>query len=210
MVDLAKIDTIIFDLGEVIVDLDPAAVINQFGKYSPVEATAEMKELIVNSPELILYETGKITEEEFLVKMNKLLNSQMTMEQFEAAWNLMLKHIPQRRLNLMKSLGKTHQTMILSNTNGIHQRKFDQMIGEATNEVGMHSFVEIAHYSHVIGLRKPEPECYNYVIDHSQLKPEKTLFLDDNPHNIKAAKLLGIQAVQVEFPDQIFEIIGHG
>ncbi|MEQ8337186.1 MAG: HAD-IA family hydrolase, partial [Cyclobacteriaceae bacterium] len=61
-----------------------------------------------------------------------------------------------------------------------------------------------------IGLRKPEASCYNYVIDHSQLKPERTLFLDDNRANITSAQSLGIQAVQVKYPDQIFQITNHG
>lgn len=211
MADLAKIDTIIFDLGEVIVDLDPVAVIQRLAKYADVSPTAAMREVIVNSPELIAYETGKIDEEAFLGRMNKLLKSNMTLEEFEGAWNLMLKAIPVKRLDLMKALGKTHRTMILSNTNAMHQRRFDQMIYDVTQEEGMHCFVtHDAHYSHVIGYRKPENDCFNYVIDHNQLNPKKTLFLDDNPHNIEAAKSLGIQAIQIKYPDQIFEILSNG
>tara|TARA_Y100001972_G_C7660631_1_gene333167 strand:- start:1417 stop:2055 length:639 start_codon:yes stop_codon:yes gene_type:complete len=212
MIELSKIDTIIFDLGGVIVDLDPVAVIEKLSKHAGVDLGPmdKMKEFIVSSPILIQYETGKSSEEQFLTDMNELLKANMSMEEFEEAWNLMLGNIPEKRLNLMRSLGQNFNTMILSNTNGIHERKFDEMVNEATGEEGMHSFVHLAHYSHKIGLRKPEVSCYNYVIDHSQLKPERTLFLDDNMANITSAQSLGIQAVQVKYPDQIFEIINHG
>ncbi|MBV6640386.1 MAG: HAD family phosphatase [Cyclobacteriaceae bacterium] len=212
MTDISKIDTIIFDLGGVIVDLNPVGVIERLTKYSGVKLgpMEEMKEFIVNSPVLIQYETGKSTEEQFLSEMNELLKANMTQQEFEDAWNLMLGDIPEKRLNFMRSLGENYQTMILSNTNGIHERKFDEMVNKATGEEGMHSFVHVAHYSHKIGLRKPEASCYHYVLDHSQLKPERTLFFDDNKANIESAQSLGIQAVQVKYPDQIFEIINHG
>ncbi|MEQ9218373.1 MAG: HAD family phosphatase [Cyclobacteriaceae bacterium] len=212
MIELSKIDTIIFDLGGVIVDLNPGAVIEKLSKHAGVDLGPmdKMKEFIVSSPILIQYETGKSSEEQFLTDMNELLKANMSMEEFEEAWNLMLGNIPEKRLNLMRSLGQNFNTMILSNTNGIHERKFDEMVNEATGEEGMHSFVHLAHYSHRIGLRKPEASCYNYVIDHSQLKPERTLFLDDNRANITSAQSLGIQAVQVKYPDQIFQITNHG
>ncbi len=212
MVELSKIDTIIFDLGGVIVDLNPVSVIENLSKHSGVKLgpMEEMKEFIVNSPILIQYETGKSSEEQFLAEMNELLKANMSKQQFEDAWNLMLGDIPERRLNFMRALGENFQTMILSNTNGIHERKFDEMVNAVTGEEGMHSFVHLAHYSHKIGLRKPEASCYHYVIDHSELNPERTLFLDDNLANITSAQSLGIKAVQVKYPDQIFEIINHG
>ncbi len=210
MVDLSKIDTIIFDLGGVIVDLNPDGVIRKLSEYVDVSPSDEMRELIVNSPVLIQYETGKTSEEQFLLEMNELLKGNMSMQDFEEAWNLMLGDIPSKRLQLMKDLGNRFQTMILSNTNGIHERKFNEMVNEQTGEEGMHSFVHLAHYSHKIGYRKPEAICYEYVIDKGQLNPERTLFLDDNVKNISGARELGIKAVQVKYPDQIFEIVGNG
>ncbi|XOV94732.1 MAG: HAD family hydrolase [Bacteroidota bacterium] len=210
MVDLSKIDTIIFDLGGVIVDLNPDAVILEFAKYVDVVPSDEMRDFIVGSPALLKYETGKTSEDQFLLEMNGLLKTQMTMSEFEYAWNLMLGDIPIKRLNLMKHLGENFQTMILSNTNGIHERKFDEIVNAHTGEKGMHSFVHVAHYSHNIGLRKPEASCYQYVLDQSNLNPSRTLFLDDNAKNIEGARTMGINAFRVEYPDQIFEILANG
>lgn len=207
MVDFKNIKTIMFDLGEVIVDLNPKAVIDKMSEYVDIDPALDMKEVIVNSPLLIEYETGKISEEVFLEGMNRLLKSSMKMDQFVGAWNLMLKQIPEERLDLVQRMGEKYQTLILSNTNGIHQLKFDEMIRSQTGREGLHTFVETAHYSHHIGERKPDDACYHYVIKSSHLDPEKTLFLDDNPFNIASAKRLGIQAVKVDYPDQIFEIL---
>ncbi len=47
-------------------------------------------------------------------------------------------------------------------------------------------------------LIKPDPAIYQRLLSRYDLKAEECLFIDDNPKNIKAAKALGIHAVQFE------------
>ncbi len=200
-------DTVIFDLGEVIIDLNPQAV--EDGLYAASNKAMDYKELIVSSPLLQLYETGKISENKFREGMMDLLDVSFTAQQFDQIWNLMLGEIPLRRLELMERLKSNYQVMILSNTNPIHERQFDEMVGAQTGGKKMSDMVHFAHYSHDLGNRKPDKEIYLQVIAEHQLTPGKTLFLDDRPDNVEAARSTGIDAVQVEFPDQIFEILSH-
>lgn len=44
------------------------------------------------------------------------------------------------------------------------------------------------------GITKPEPEIFLRMIERHHLEPERTLFIDDNPRNIAAARSLGLQA----------------
>ena len=200
-------DTIIFDLGEVIVNLDSQAVISRLMSLSE-NKEVDFKKLIVTSPILQLFETGKISEAEFRKEMKALLNMQIPDNEFDEIWNAMLKSIPRNKLDLMKTLQSSYRVLILSNTNIIHQRKFDEMVGEIAEGRKMSDFVDFAHYSHDLGYRKPNPDIYKEVIDRHDLIPKRTIFLDDRPENIESAKSLGIEAIRVEYPDQIFDILG--
>ncbi len=201
-------DTVIFDLGEVIVDLNGHAVIEGLKAISN-KHDVNYKELIVSSPLLQRYETGKIDGEAFREGMLSLLEMELSHAQFDDIWNAMLGDIPLARLELMDGLGKNFQTMILSNTNAIHELKFDVMVGDLVPGRKMKDFVHHAYYSHDIGYRKPDPDIYRFLINKHELDPSRTIFLDDRPENIESARGEGIEAIQVKYPDQIFEILGY-
>jgi 2-haloacid dehalogenase len=52
-------------------------------------------------------------------------------------------------------------------------------------------------------MRKPFPEFYQLTLNRFNLQPERTLFIDDNLRNVKAAENLGIQAIRFESPAQL-------
>jgi len=51
--------------------------------------------------------------------------------------------------------------------------------------------------SSYLGMRKPDPMIYQYVLKQLDIAPEEALFLDDYPSNVHAAQALGIHAFQV-------------
>jgi len=53
--------------------------------------------------------------------------------------------------------------------------------------------------------RKPFPEFYHLMLRRFNLKPEETLFIDDNERNVKAAQELGIRSIQFKNPGQLKE-----
>jgi len=204
---LSEIDTIIFDLGEVIVDLDPQAVIEEFSRLTSGRGK-DLRELIVGSPYLYRYETGQIDDAQFVDEINQLFDSQISLSDFEYAWNLMIKGISSGRLELMQKLMETHRVLILSNTNAMHERYFDSMVMNLAGKP-MKDFAHTAYYSHLIGYRKPNADIYEFIIEDQGFDPKRSLFLDDKIENIEAARGVGINAEQVQFPDQIFEILIH-
>lgn len=202
---LSDLDTIIFDLGEVIIDLDVASVVREFARLTGMEGR-EVTERIVASPYLFEYETGQLSCSEFVARVNALLNSQISEDEFRYGWNLMIKGVSDRRLRFLERLMKTHQVLLLSNTNRMHELYFDELVRKAGGKL-MREFAHVAYYSHNIGFRKPNRDIYEFVVEEQSLRPERTVFLDDRPENIHAALEVGLQAIQVQFPDQIFEIL---
>ena len=204
MIDLKDTETIIFDLGEVIIDLDSKRVIDQFQKYSDKSAE-DIIRLISKSQDLIDYEVGKMTDVEFCQVVNELLSIELSQASFEAIWNSFLGIIKLDKLHLMLALKEKFNVLILSNTNAIHQSAFDRRVGEHIPSKTMADMVHTAYYSHELGLRKPDPHIYQKVIDLQNLNPAKTLFFDDRLENITAAQARGIQAIQVTYSDQILD-----
>ena len=51
--------------------------------------------------------------------------------------------------------------------------------------------------------RKPFPDIYQITLKRFDLKPEQSLFIDDNKRNIEAAKALGIRCIHFSSPQQL-------
>lgn len=204
---LSQLDTIIFDLGEVIVDLDGQAVIDAFHHLTDGRG-GNLRELMIGSPFLFAYETGKMTDQAFIREINQLFDAQISDHDFRQAWNLMIKGISTKRLELMEQLMKTHKVLILSNTNAMHEQYFDQLVSKQTGKL-MKDYAHTAYYSHHIGYRKPNYDIYEYIVEEQQLDPARSLFLDDKAENIEAARDVGLHATQVAYPDQIFELLKY-
>jgi putative hydrolase of the HAD superfamily len=54
-------------------------------------------------------------------------------------------------------------------------------------------FFEKDYYSHLMKMRKPNPEIFEYVLKEHQLDPTETLFIDDSLQHLKTAASLGMQ-----------------
>jgi glucose-1-phosphatase len=204
MINLTVIKTIIFDLGQVIIDLDPDAVISRLKGYSDKQAD-EIVRLITESQVLIEYEVGNMTDDYFCDEVNKLLGTNIPLVIFEQIWNSFLGVIKPEKLQLMEDLKNQFEVLILSNTNAIHQREFDLRVSSIRPGNIMSDMVHTAHYSHCMGFRKPDLRIYERVQDLHRLNPAEVLFFDDRIENIVAAQILGIKGIQVTYSDQILD-----
>ena len=204
MINLTVIKTIIFDLGQVIIDLDTDAVISRLKGYSDKQAD-EIVRLITESQVLIEYEVGNMTDDYFCDEVNKLLGTNIPLVIFEQIWNSFLGVIKPEKLQLMEDLKNQFEVLILSNTNAIHQREFDLMVSSIRPGNIMSDMVHTAHYSHCMGFRKPDLRIYEKVLDLHRLNPAEMVFFDDRIENIVAAQILGIKGIQVTYSDQILD-----
>ena len=57
---------------------------------------------------------------------------------------------------------------------------------------------EVIVDSSAVGIRKPDPAIYRMALDQLGVAPERSVFLDDAPGNIEAARALGMHAILVE------------
>ena len=202
---LEQITNIVFDLGEVIIDLNIPGTIQKFADQSG-KSLEEVRKIYSASDVFLNYEKGLISDEQFRSGANQLLGTSYADEEFDSTWNGMLYRLPPERLQLLKRLSSRYRIFLLSNTNAIHLRQFTKMVHSVSGEESMDAYFEKAYYSHLIKMRKPDAEIFEFVLKDSKLDAAQTLFLDDNEDNISGARACGIQAERILKPDQLFQI----
>lgn len=197
-----RITTLIFDLGGVIVDLAPEKTLTGFAELANLPVSEILKMFSAHSA-FNDYETGKIGAEEFRNEVRSMVQVQVSDSEIDRCWNAMLVDLPEEKLNLLTRLKKHFTTLALSNTNSIHLAYINQVMLGGGN---LDDYFHYAHYSHTIGLRKPDPAIYEYILSRHNLIPEQTFFMDDNPDNIAAAGALGIKTLQIEHPNRVTDL----
>ncbi len=198
------IKNLIFDLGNVIIDLNIARSERLFEELMGVS----FKEAEKGDLQTFLdYETGKISEAIFINYFIKRALKPIQARDVIDAWNAMLAGIPRARLEMMRRLSEDYQTFILSNTNETHLRWVGSYLKETYDLEHLGQFVHHTYYSHEMGLRKPDEEIYMTLLQNHQLDPSQTLFFDDNEHNIEGAKACDIKAVMVHPDEEVQAVV---
>jgi len=59
---------------------------------------------------------------------------------------------------------------------------------------GDYEIFDAVYASHQMGLAKPDPDFYTYILDREGFSPEQAVFVDDVPANVEAAEKLGIHS----------------
>lgn len=191
-VDLTGINNLIFDLGNVILNLDFDASINAFHKLGLNRNVLDRNQAYAD-PVFYQLEVGEISPAEFRDRVRILLkNSRATDLQIDDAWYAMIRDIPAARVNTLEQLGKSYRVFLFSNTNAIH---IGRLLNEFKKEHGMdfQGLFEKDFYSHEIHARKPDRAAFQKVINLAGIVPGETLFIDDLEKNILAAEESGLK-----------------
>ena len=64
---------------------------------------------------------------------------------------------------------------------------------EEIGKDNLDDYFDKCYYSHLIKMRKPYAETYEFVLNDIQALPQETFFIDDTLNNIETADLLGIK-----------------
>ena len=199
---MKNIEAIIFDLGGVILNIDynltrssfeEAGVSHFDNMYSQSTADELFKRL----------ETGKISEDDFYNAFRDCTSTSISNEQMESCWNAMLLDFREDTLMFLDTVKTKYRTFLLSNTNIIHYKKFEKIYYQKQRGNAFDAFFEKTYYSFDMGLRKPDADCYNLVLNNNRLSPATTLFIDDTDKNIATAKMLGMQTILLEKSMQV-------
>ena len=185
------IKTILFDMGGVVITLAQPQAIERFKALGLKDAEQRL-DAYTQQGIFGDLESGKITDEDFRRELSVLVGRELTWQECLNAWKGYCGDVPKRNLRKMKELRERgYRVVLLSNTNPfmmswVMSNEFD---GEGHS---LAYYLDAAYESYKCGAMKPDAKFFNAVIEGEKLIPSETLFIDDGPRNIEAAKALGI------------------
>lgn len=179
------IKNIIFDFGDIFINLDKEGLHNALQSLGIKEWNSELSQLNES------FEKGACSEEFFVSGIGKH-SSNKNLEEIKISWCTILGDFPLHRLEFLEKLKPQYRLFLLSNTDAIHIAHFKETVGiEFYNR--FYNCFEKVYFSFEMSLRKPQPEIYNQVLADNNLVVSETLFVDDKKENTDAAEKLGIQ-----------------
>ena len=201
---MQRVRNIIFDLGGVILNIDIKRTEAAF-KNLGIEVYSQYLSGNDNASFFKEYEAGQIDDSVFIKSIQALSPKDLKEEAIIDAWNALLLDFPHERIELLQQLKNKYRLFLLSNTNAIHEKKFQQKLYEQTGSY-LEDIFEKTYYSHTIRIRKPDVEAYRYVISDNKLVTSETLFVDDTEANMSGAIEAGLQVRHVKPGISILEM----
>jgi hypothetical protein len=98
-----RVNTLIFDLGGVLVDLAPERTLTEFAILAN-RPIAEISAMYTMHPCFYAFETGRIGEEEFRDSIRSIFHLKTGDAEIDRCWNAMLVGIPQEKLVMLTRL----------------------------------------------------------------------------------------------------------
>lgn len=193
---MSKIKNIIFDLGGVLIDWNPNYVFKEVFKDDEKLAWfyREICTMDWNENQDAGYPLKKATEERIAL----FPQYEDWIRMYYGRWEEMLGESIQGTVDLLKQCVDSPALKVVALTNWsaetfpIALKKFDFL-----------QWFEGIVVSGEEMTRKPFPDIYQTTLKRFDLKPEQSLFIDDNKRNIEAAKALGIHCIHFSSPKQL-------
>lgn len=201
--NMKSVKNIIFDYGNVIFDIDFRKAQEAFTNLG-VQNVASIFAHADQDPLFDQLDKGLITGEEFRDGVRILSGVEgLTDMDIDKAWNSLLLGVPKGNHEVLLEMKKKYRTFLLSNNNEIHyawiMAYLESNYGYADNS----AFFEKDYYSHLLGMRKPNKDIFEFILDKEGLVPSETLFIDDSPQHLETAKRLGLRTILFNNPKEL-------
>ncbi|EIS6414767.1 glucose-1-phosphatase [Salmonella enterica] len=182
----------IFDLGNVIVDIDFNRVLGVWSDLSRVPL-ASLKQKFMMGETFHQHERGEITDEAFAEAFCHEMALSLSYEQFAHGWQAVFVGLRPEVIAIMHKLREQgHCVVVLSNTNRLHTHFWPEEYPE------VRAAADHIYLSQDLGMRKPEARIYQHVLQKEGFSAADAVFFDDNADNIEGANQLGITSILVK------------
>jgi 2-haloacid dehalogenase len=195
---MATINTIIFDLGNVLVDWNPMHVYRDY--FDSEEKKNYFFENICTSDWNEKQDEGKSIVEATQELIEKFPDWEQPIRDYYGRWTEMLKGPIDESVDIFRQLKKSGRYKIYALTNW--------QAGLFDIALVRYNFLHWFDGRVVSGeekTRKPFPEFYQRLLDRYNVNPSEALFIDDSLRNVKAAEGMGIRSVHFQSPKQFRE-----
>jgi len=183
-----RIEVILFDLGNVLVDFDLKPAVERISNFCS-KSPDKIFSLLLDSCVTDSFEKGKLSPVEFYEQVKEMLDLKLGYESFVPIWNEIFFFSSKNRAvyHIANLLKKDYRLAMLSNTNILHYAYIK-------NNFPIFNVFEKLFLSFEIGSAKPDKLIYQKVIDHLGVLPENIFYTDDRAELVDSASKLGIKS----------------
>lgn len=219
-----EIEAVVFDIGRVIVKLDP---IRAFAHIASLKASRnrrstksvvnpgndrgknkaigrELYQAIQRDPMWIDWQEGRITPAAWHRNLCKRFGINASFEDFRCAWNSIIAPEPELLLpaTLFARLRTRCRLLLLSNTDPLH-------VEHMRSNFRFIRHFDAGIFSCELGASKPSSRIFRAAIQAAGISPRRILFIDDVKEYACAARRNGLQAIQFRNRPQLERELRH-
>ncbi|NMA83205.1 MAG: HAD family phosphatase [Epulopiscium sp.] len=192
-----KIDTVVFDLGNVLLSFNPLSYLEKKFKDHPFLDL--IYEEVFKTKEWLELDRGTLEEDEFIkIISRRIPEHKEIVREIVSTWDTMLTPIQPSVDWIPKLKEKGYRLYILSN---FHKRAFVDI----SNKYDFFRYFDGKLISSHYQLLKPEKEIYAKLMELYNINPSTTLFIDDSKANVDAAQEFGFHTIHFQEAGQIEE-----
>ena len=183
-------DALLFDLGNVVFEIDFDRAMACWARHARCE-TDLLRQRFTHDLPYRLHEIGKIGTDAYFASLRTSLGIALSDAQFLEGWNaIFLDEVPGISAALAQAAARM-PVYAFSNTNPAHEACWADRYG------GTLAHFHKVFVSSTIGLRKPDAEAFQFVVNAIKVPAERVIFFDDSQNNVEGARACGLQAVHV-------------
>lgn len=185
---MSRYDVVLFDIGGVLLTngWDRVERADVFGRFGIDAADYEARQRDLYE----LWDTGRMTAEEFLSKTVFYKARNFTREQYWAAVLEQSQWLSGGARGILEEIAASKKYLVGALNN--EPRETNEYRFE---HFGLGRLLQVRLSSCYLGLHKPDPAYYRRAIDILGVPPARIVFIDDRVENVKAAQGEGIDAL---------------
>ncbi|MBV9463813.1 MAG: HAD family phosphatase [Verrucomicrobiae bacterium] len=196
-----KIRAIVFDIGQVILQVDFSKAVQTFAAARAMEPLAVI-DAISRSPELESYDRGRMSCDDFYAALRSRFDLKLPDPELRSLWTEIFEEnrpaVEFVRAMKAKSDRRGLPMYLLSNTCRSHVERFEA-------DYDVFTLFDDRIYSCDVGLMKPQKEIFELAVKKFRLTPWQSLFIDDRLENVSAARELGFQTIHCTSNEALFD-----
>jgi len=194
---MKEINTIIFDLGGVLIDWNPRYVFDD-NYFESSEKRKHFFDHICTNDWNEEQDAGRSIVEATQALVKQFPDWESPIRDYYGRWTDMLKAPIPETVNLFRQLKESGRYKLYALTNW--------QAGLFDIALVRYNFLHWFDGRVVSGeekTRKPFPEFYQRLLNRYNVEPQQALFIDDNVRNVTAAEALGIKSIHFQSPAQL-------
>jgi glucose-1-phosphatase len=191
----AKVRTIIFDIGRVLIRVDVSRAMAGLSQSIPL-SPEEIWTALQKDPHWMDWQEGRISPRDWHAHLVKRLGGSLSFDEFVVAWNRALDPEPLQSDEFLGQLAKRYKLALLSNTDPIH-------MDHEEARFPFFRFFPVRIYSYRMGASKPNPLIYRAALEAAKCRAPEAVYVDDLAEYVDAARALGLRGIVYLSPEQL-------